>query len=70
MGWITTITIFVIAVGLAGLCRYQTNKEYIPGTPRYIPWNLIMLTAAAVAIFMIVHMFSLSGFEVGGGRPR
>lgn len=68
MGWIPTIVIFVAMLALAGLCRYQTNKPYEPGKTRYIPWNLIMLTAAAVAIVMIVHMFSLYGLDVGGGR--
>lgn len=69
MGWITTVSILVVMASTIVLCRYQTNKEYEPGKPRYIPWNVIMFTAAFFAILMIVRMFSLAGFDVGGGRP-
>ena len=70
MGWIPTVIIFVSMLALAGVARWKTNQEYVPGKPRYIPWNIVMLTAAAIAIFMLVHMFSLSGIEVGQGRGR
>ena len=69
MGWITTVSIFIAAAATVAFCRFQTNKEYEPGKPRYIPWNVIMFTAAFIGILMLVRMFSLAGFDVGGGRP-
>jgi len=68
MGFIPTIAIMVAAISLAGFARWKANKPYEPGVPRFINWNLVMIFSAAIAIFMLVHVFSLSGIEVGQGR--
>jgi len=70
MGLITTLLIMAGALGLGGFARYKANQPYEPGTPRLINWNLVMILAGVVAIIMLVHLFSLSGFEVGQGRGR
>lgn len=68
MGMTVTLIIMGGAMALAALGRYMTNRPYEPGTPKYIPWNIIMITSAAITIFMLVHVFSLMGIDVGGGR--
>jgi len=68
MGLTVTLIIMGIAAAIVVLARFMTNRPYEPGKARHIPWNIIMITAAAIAIFMLVHVFSLMGYDVGGGR--
>ncbi len=68
MGLTLTLIILFGAAAVVALSRYMTNRPYEPGKARHIPWNLIMITAAAVGILMLVHVFSLIGIDVGGGR--
>jgi len=70
MGLIPTLLIMAGAIGVGAFARYKANRPYEPGTPRLINWNLVMIFAGVVAIIMLVHLFSLSGFEVGQGRRR
>lgn len=70
MGYIPTIVIMVAALALAGFARWKANQPYEPGAPRYINWNLVMIASGAIAIFMLTHIFALSGIEVGQGRRR
>ena len=68
MELIPTSAVFMLGVAVVILGRFMSNQPYEPGKPRYIPWTIVMITGGAIAIFMLVHFFSLMGLEVGGGR--
>ncbi len=68
MGLTTTLLVFAFGIGTVILGRHMSNRPYEPGKPRYIPWTIVMITGGAIAIFMLVHFFSLMGLDVGGGR--
>jgi hypothetical protein len=70
MGLIPTLMIMGAALAFAAFARWKANQPYEPGVPRYINWTLVMIFAGAVAILMLVHLFSLAGIDVGQGRPR
>lgn len=70
MGMIPTIAIMIGALGLVVFSRHKANQPYEPGVPRFINWNLVMIFSAAVAVLMLVHIFALSGVDVGQGRGR
>jgi hypothetical protein len=36
--------------------------------PRMVPWQLLMLLAAAGAMMMLVHALNLIGVKTGGGQ--
>ena len=68
LGLYPTIGILVAALGAVAFARFKANQPYEPGVPRFINWNIVMMMSALVAILMVVHLFSLSGMEVGQGR--
>ena len=36
--------------------------------PRMVPWRLLMLLAAALAMLMMAHLANLAGLSTGQGR--
>jgi hypothetical protein len=67
-----TLTLILAAAfcALAALAAWRGARPPNPMKgPRLMPWRLIMLTSAALALLMIVHLANLVGVTTGGGRP-
>lgn len=58
----TTLAITAAFTALAGFAGWRGARppDLVKG-PRMAPWRLIMLTAAAVVILLLVHLASLTG---------
>ena len=55
---------------LAALAAWRGARPPNPlKGPRMMPWRLIMLTSAALALLMLVHLVNLVGVTTGGNRP-
>ena len=66
-----TLTLVLMGVFIAGfgLCAWQSGRPSDPARgPRMIPWTLLAIFSATAAIFMLVHLVNLFGFETGQGR--
>ena len=66
-----TLTLILAAafLTLAGLAAWRGAQPSNPlKGPRMMPWRLIMLTAAALAMLMIVHLVNLMGVNTGRSR--
>jgi hypothetical protein len=73
MGWTTTLVIFFLAAGLAGLARYKLAREKPVGVILFTPWTTIMIVCILVALLMLVHAVNMLGVETGPhmrGRMR
>ena len=66
MGWTPTIitAAAALAIGVAAGWRGARAPDPRRG-PRLIPWRMIMLLAAAVLLYMVVHMVNLAGVVTG-----
>ena len=61
-----TISIFTVLLVLAAFSGWRGGKPSNPAKgPRMAPWRLIMVTAAAGALFMAVHIVNLLGVKTG-----
>jgi hypothetical protein len=58
----TTLAITAAFTALAAFAGWRGARppDLVKG-PRMAPWRLIMLTAAAVVILLLVHLASLTG---------
>ena len=66
-----TLTLILAAIffGLAALAAWRGARAPNPlKGPRMIPWHLVMLTCAALAMLMIVHLLNLAGVNTGRGQ--
>lgn len=66
-----TLTLILAAafLALAGLAAWRGARPPNPlKGPRMMPWRLIMLTSAALAMLMIVHLVNLVGVTTGRNR--
>ena len=65
MSLTATLTILAISGGLFVFASLHAKRPADPLKPRLLPWRAIIITAGAVAIFMLVHLFNLIGFQTG-----
>ena len=64
-----TLSLAALFLGLAVFAGWRGARPPNPlKGPRLIPWRLIMLTAAAGAVLMTVHLVNLGGMVTGSLR--
>ncbi len=66
MNWAVTMGVILAAAGLSGFAGWRGARpsDLVRG-PRLVPWRLIMVLAAAVAMLGLVHAANLLGIETG-----
>lgn len=66
MGLTLTLSLLAGALALAAFAGWRgARKPDLRKGPRMIPWRLIMLTAAAMAMLLLVHVVNLLGVTTG-----
>jgi hypothetical protein len=63
-----TLVLLVSAVALALFFGWRGAQppDLVRG-PRMLPYRFLMVLAAAIALFAVVHLLNLAGFETGRG---
>lgn len=66
MGIEITAALFAAAAALAVFSGWRGARKpnFLKG-PRLIPWRAIMLTSAAMAVLLLVHLVNLLGVTTG-----
>ncbi|HEY8005131.1 MAG TPA: hypothetical protein VIE16_12925 [Phenylobacterium sp.] len=65
-----TLSIVAALVAVAVFSGWRGARPPNPHRgPRLMPWRLIMVTAAAGVLIMLVHLVNLLGLTTGQGRP-
>lgn len=59
MGLTVTITVLLIAVGIAGLANWLERRPRELGEPPLVSYTAIQIAAVVVAILMVAHLVSL-----------
>lgn len=58
-------------IGAFFLARWRAGQPVRPERgPRLIPWTLIAILAAAIAIVMVAHLVELAGMDPAAFRPQ
>lgn len=66
MGLELTLALVAAAVALAAFAGWRGARQPdLRKGPRMIPWRLIMVTAAAMALLLLVHAVNLLGVRTG-----
>jgi hypothetical protein len=65
MSLTATLTILAISGGMFVFASLHAKRPADPLKPRLLPWRVIIITAGAVSIFMLVHLVNLIGFQTG-----
>lgn len=61
-----TLSILLALLAVAGFAGWRGSKPSNPVKgPRLTPWRFIMVTASALALFMLVHVVNLLGMTTG-----
>ncbi|NJR20616.1 MAG: hypothetical protein HC777_03660 [Hyphomonadaceae bacterium] len=60
--------IFAASVCLFAFASWKAAKPTQFGKVRMVPWTSLILVFAMIAIFMLVHLVNLAGFETGPYR--
>ena len=61
-----TAIIAAVALAIALLAGWRGARKPDPNRPpRLVPWRLIMVMAAAVLLYMVVHLLNLAGAVTG-----
>ncbi|CAN5225160.1 hypothetical protein BH09PSE2_BH09PSE2_03860 [soil metagenome] len=61
-----TIILFLIASATVAFAGWRGAHPFDPRRgPRMAPWRLIMVTAAFVALVLLVHLANLLGVKTG-----
>ncbi|HEX8234218.1 MAG TPA: hypothetical protein VF559_12840 [Caulobacteraceae bacterium] len=61
-----TWIVAAIALAIALFAGWRGARKPDPNRPpRLVPWRLIMVLAAAVLLYMIVHLVNLAGVDTG-----
>jgi hypothetical protein len=71
MEWFVTLVALALFGGLtvfAGLMSGRPRKDSLK--VQWISWPLVTVLAATAAIFVIIHVFGLLGFETGARALR
>lgn len=66
MGLTTTAALLAAAAAIAVFSGWRgARKPDLFKGPRLIPWRVIMLTSAAMAVLLLVHLVNLLGVTTG-----
>jgi hypothetical protein len=62
---ITTGILFGASLAMFALASWRANRPVAFGKVRMIPWTTLIVVFAVIAIFMLVHLVNLLGFQTG-----
>lgn len=66
MGWTPTLILAAVLLAIAVFSGWRGARKPDPNRgPRLIPWRMIMVLAAAVLLYLVVHMVNLAGVTTG-----
>jgi hypothetical protein len=69
MNLVVTAIILFASVGSTVVCGWLGARPRGDLTrPRLVPWQFLMLLAAAVSMMMLVHALNLIGVKTGGAN--
>ena len=61
-----TLVLFLLAAATVACSGWRGARPFDPRRgPRLVPWRLIMVTAAVVALVLLVHLANLLGVKTG-----
>ena len=59
-----TLSTLAAAVGLTVFAGWRGSRPPdLTRGPRMVPWRFVMVLSSAVALFMILHLMTLAGYE-------
>jgi len=61
-----TLALLIIGAVSTALFGWLGARPLQPGKPRMVPWQILMMFAAAWCIMMVVHLLTLVGIHTGG----
>lgn len=71
MDWAITIAAIVVFGGLAAFAGWKSGRPRKDSLKvQWVSWPLVTMLAATAAIFAIIHVVGLLGFETGGNTLR
>lgn len=61
-----TLTALFVALAIAVFSGWRGSRppDLMRG-PRMVPYRFVMVLASAVALFMMLHLMTLAGFDTG-----
>ena len=65
MDIVPTIITLLVAVAISVWASYKAKQPFDPMNPRLVPYTGLIFVAAVVAVYMVVHLVNLAGFETG-----
>lgn len=63
--WIISLALLATAILLAIYANWKAGQPWDDMNPRIIPWRLVLIMSAFVAILVLVHLANLAGIETG-----
>ena len=71
MEWAITISAIVVFGGLAAFAGWKSGRPHKDTHKvQWISWPLVTVLAATAAIFAIIHVVTLLGYQTGGNVLR
>jgi len=71
MDWAITIVAIVVFGGLTVFAGWKSGRPRKDSLKvQWVSWPLVTMLAATAAIFAIIHVVGLLGFETGGNTLR
>jgi len=71
MDWAITIAAIVVFGGLTVFAGWKSGRPRKDSLKvQWVSWPLVTMLAATAAIFAIIHVVGLLGFETGGNTLR
>lgn len=69
MDLVSTLIVLAVALAVTALAGWQgARPPDLRRGPRLVPYRLVMVTAAALALFALVHLVNLAGVPTGPVR--
>lgn len=66
MSWTATFVLLGAALGFGLYCAWRGSRPPDPRRgPRLLPWRMMMVLSAAVALLALVHAVNLLGVTTG-----
>ena len=71
MDWVITIAAIVLFGGLTVFAGWKSGRPHKDSLKvQWVSWPLVTMLAATAAIFAIIHVVGLLGFETGSNTLR
>ena len=65
LDWTLTMIALAACIGLFLVANQRASRPADPLKPRWVPWKLIIVLSAFLAVVVLVHIANLLGVETG-----